>query len=353
VEVFHFLVSLFFWNTIQQDILQPTDKMDDDLQKKRAAPWSPDATSRPPHKKTTNGRVVSERRDSSLLIETPFGIPQASPASLKQRAMVKVIRKKGVGEECAGVKYSIIKTRNGSSIPFIRKAIKTVSFSVDQEDNSISEIQYLSTNPTRSETMHSRLQLLQGILLNTEKEEGVPLLENGGRQEKQQSFNVYLARQTNPNERKAGDPVWIDRSCGLLTISPETGHLKVMVPETKKYILNATVPFSRNPWGVSIIPPSASSSLDYTLITMLQDTSGLSIGRRAFALMFPNHQQCMSFLDIYMKGSACSSADKATQEDTAIASTSTSSSTPHEDNGDDDNFVNTIVEEDDFYPRPY
>eukprot|EP00978_Attheya_sp_CCMP212_P020120 scaffold57218_cov40-Attheya_sp.AAC.2 len=37
---------------------------------------------------------------------------------------------------------------------------------------------------------------------------------------------------------------------------------------------------------------------------MLDDTSGVSLGRRTFQVMFANHHKCMCFLDLFMRASA-------------------------------------------------
>jgi hypothetical protein len=106
-----------------------------------------------------------------------------------------------------------------------------------------------------------------------------------------EQFHVSVLRQTQ------GTREWIDRSSGVLTLSATTGHLKVIVPETKKYILNATVPTVLNPINVTIL--ASASVPDFTWITILHDTSGVGVGRRRFALKFASFQKFMLFLGIF------------------------------------------------------
>ena len=83
---------------------------DDDGQKKRHAPWSPDRASHP-QKKTRDGMVFPERRERSPNKETPIGFPLASPETLKQREMVKIVRKKGGGKGDEVTKFTMIKMK--------------------------------------------------------------------------------------------------------------------------------------------------------------------------------------------------------------------------------------------------
>jgi hypothetical protein len=106
-----------------------------------------------------------------------------------------------------------------------------------------------------------------------------------------QEFHVSILRQTQ------GTREWIDRSSGLLTLSATTGHLKVIIPETKKLILNATVPTVLNPINVTIL--ATETVPDFTWMTVLHDTSGVAVGRRPFALKFASFQKFMLFLGIF------------------------------------------------------
>lgn len=271
-----------------------TSPAEDSGRKKRTAPWSPDEIDRDNKKKgdgTTGYCAVDRERE--VLDTIPEGaMPRASPASLRQRVIIKVRRKTGGGGDTA---YSIIKMQNGNLIPFIEKPVTTLS--VLTEPGADLEKGFTAV-PFGPEQSHSRIQLLQGMMDADEKARaGVAQTPTA------KGFCVYLARNKNP-EGKEANQGWIDRGYGHLTLSPQSGHLLVYGHESKRPILNATVPLTKNPWGVTITSPSASSSPEFAFVVMLDDTSGVSLGRRTFQVMFANHHKCMRFLDLFMRASA-------------------------------------------------
>eukprot|EP00978_Attheya_sp_CCMP212_P003018 scaffold6182_cov36-Attheya_sp.AAC.1 len=70
-----------------------------------------------------SGAVVQERE---VLDTIPEGaMPKASPASLRQRVIIKVNRRTGGAGDTTT--YSIIKMKNGNHIPFIEKPVMTLS----------------------------------------------------------------------------------------------------------------------------------------------------------------------------------------------------------------------------------
>jgi hypothetical protein len=162
-------------------------------------------------------------------------------------------------------------------------------------------------------------------------------------------FNVSLFRQKDPSRK--GDKEWIDRSSGVLTLSSSTGHLTVFCPDTNRHILNATVPIVSNPINVTIT--ATESVPDLTLITILDDASGVAVGRRPFALKFESYKKCMLFLGVFN----AASIRKKKQNTEGVSSTSSSSTTSgcgaHElkKNTLDESLDGSINDEDeDFYP---
>jgi hypothetical protein len=57
------------------------------------------------------------------MIPEGTGIPKASPTFLKQRKIIKVRRTNEEG----GITYSLIRLKNGFSIPFFEKPVTTLS----------------------------------------------------------------------------------------------------------------------------------------------------------------------------------------------------------------------------------
>ena len=92
--------------------------------KKRFAPWSPDELNRDKKKKGdgTSGYDCAVVRNRDMIPEGT-GIPKASPTFLKPRKIIKVRRTNEEG----GITYSLIRLKNGFSIPFFEKPVTTLS----------------------------------------------------------------------------------------------------------------------------------------------------------------------------------------------------------------------------------
>eukprot|EP00978_Attheya_sp_CCMP212_P020119 scaffold57218_cov40-Attheya_sp.AAC.1 len=157
--------------------------------------------------------------------------------------IIKVNRRTGGAGDTTT--YSIIKMKNGNHIPFIEKPVTTLSVLTEPGADLEKGFDAVPFGPEQS---NSRIQLLQGIMDADEKARAVVQTPTA------KGFCVYLARNKNPEGEEANQG-WIDRGYGHLTLSPQSGHLLVYGRESKRPILNATVPLTKNPWGVTITRP--------------------------------------------------------------------------------------------------
>ena len=258
--------------------------------KKRSAPYSPDMSPRPLKKMTRSVHEAAEKKATQLeaIPEEERNFAKASPGSLVHRR--KVVARRPMREEGA---------------------------------NS-------STAKNQSTSKQSAVAVLPDFLSPKE-------------------FNVSLFRQKDPS--KKGDKEWVDRSSGLLTLSSSTGHLTVLCPDTKRHILNATVPIVSNPINVTIT--ATESVPDLTLITILDDVSGIGVGRRPFALKFESYKKCMLFLGVFNAASIRKMKQNTEGDSSTSSSSTTSGCGAHElkKNTPDKSFDSSINDDDDdFYP---